>query len=133
MSSRDKSPLILLAHSYCPQIKSKTSELPVSNLHVLSTTCCCEYQLRLNSPSASTSFSSPSPMSHCHKKLQEWAALLTRVDGRTTDNLGNDLLNFRSQTSSLQVDRVASSHCLEQVGTDLIKRQRPALTDSPLG
>ena len=69
----------------------------------------------------------------CHEKLQIRAAMLTRVNGSITDDIRNDLLNFRSQTCSLQVDRVASFHCLEQVSANLRKRQRSALAYSPLG
>lgn len=59
--------------------------------------------------------------------------MLTRVNGRITDNVRNDLLNVRSQTCSLQVDRVASFHRLEQVSANLGNRQRSALTYNTLG
>lgn len=49
------------------------------------------------------------------------------------DNIRNDLFNFRSQTCSLQVDRIASFHRLEQVSANLRKRKRSGLTYSPLG
>lgn len=59
--------------------------------------------------------------------------MLTRLNRRITDNIRNDLLNTSSQTCSLQVDRVASFHRLEQVSANLRKWQRPALAYSPLG
>lgn len=59
--------------------------------------------------------------------------MLTWVNRRITDNIRNDLLNFRSQTCSLQVDRIASFHRPEQVSANLSKRKRSGLTDSPLG
>lgn len=82
---------------------------------------------------AAVSFSFPPSVCYCHKKLHVTAAMLTRVNGRISDNIRNDLSSFRSQTCSLQVDRVASFHRLDQVSANLRKGQRSALAYSPLG
>lgn len=68
-----------------------------------------------------------------HRKLQVRSVMLTRVNGRTADNVPKDPLNCRSQTCSLQAHSIASSQGLAQVSANHSKGQRSALTYGPLG
>lgn len=130
-------PLLLFNESQLPPLQHNLERRAM----ILALACCALPQPRAfqkwwvlpKKSSWSVRFSFPSPVCHCHEKLQVRAAMLTWVNGRITDNIRNYLLNFGRQTCSLQVDRVASFHRLEQVSANLRKTQRSALTYSPLG